>query len=536
MARFVSYRFPYAKYKSAPNGNRRLLLIIVILALMVTTLGQSRWQDLRRFHPYCIRLFRTCVETSTSGVSAGDYDAAVGICGNKMAICTSSNTLRWPWSTSFLRPASPLIDANSRLNTYQNAVNSSATAASSAPWQDLSEFLPDCRSEFRRCSDGMDWHDATVGICGHAMSVCTKRQGRWPLGNDSSLYWQVPFPEDRLQIYRTAYSLNNGTARNWQNSAVFLPICRNMMAQCVAAYCGPSIDVAVETCGNQMSICTYENIFWPHTADATAAYTEPYDTRWQRWLIDLASRWQDVTRFSLFCIDDFFRCVFTSGGPSSDAVVGVCGNRMSLCTFNENVWPAASRPATPFQTEPYIQDYLCTVPCWNSCSLTTLLPGANLTLKYRGTKDGWSSITFHTMCHDVAPNFAVFRTTLNVIFTAYTPVAFTLSPWTFQRPTVDFYRPAPAGSAWLNNLENRTGAINTTRFFNTKNPESTIFDMNRYGPNYGFGWDIFTDDPININGTADEWTYVGSEGIAGTRRFNLTELEFYHVTYDNQLP
>ncbi|KAI9144874.1 hypothetical protein BKA69DRAFT_1163892 [Paraphysoderma sedebokerense] len=170
-----------------------------------------------------------------------------------MAICTFSGNLNWPWSSNvgLGRPASPLVDATPRLTTYRNILESSGI------------------SFYRLWSSSFDM---VAGVCGHGMSVCTERQGRWPYGNDSSAFWQQTYTGARLQLYRNVYSGNLASARDWQNLRVFLPLCRNLMVQCVTASGESSSDAVVGVCGNQMAICTSENILWPHSYDASAAY------------------------------------------------------------------------------------------------------------------------------------------------------------------------------------------------------------------------------------------------------------------------
>ncbi|KAI9138928.1 hypothetical protein BKA69DRAFT_708707 [Paraphysoderma sedebokerense] len=252
-----SYTFASGRYA------QMVLLNICIAALVITVSGQSRWQDVTTFHPYCVRLFRSCVEasTNTAGGSLGEgLDTGVGICGNKMAICAFSGSLSWPWSTGTQgRPAAFTVDASARLNVYRNALISPPPSTPNLTnWQNLTEFLPDCRAEFRRCVDSSGLNgitqDLTVGMCGHGMSVCTQRLGRWPYGNDSTVFWQQPHTSARLQVYRNVYSSSLGPVRIWQNLTGFLPTCRSSMIQCVAVSGGSSSDVAIGNCGNQMAI------------------------------------------------------------------------------------------------------------------------------------------------------------------------------------------------------------------------------------------------------------------------------------------
>ncbi|KAI9139740.1 hypothetical protein BKA69DRAFT_1126303 [Paraphysoderma sedebokerense] len=409
-------------------------------------------------HSTLQNLYRKSSNNGTAGGS--DYDVAVGICGNKMAICTFSGNLSWPWSTQIggERPASAAVDATSRLIMYRNILSSPAVATS-PQWQDLTNFLPDCRLEFRCCVDssllGGINHDVTVGICGHGMSICTQRQGSWPFGNDSSVYWQTPYTSARLQVYRNAYSISNASG---------------------------TTDIAIGNCGNRMAICTHESVLWPHTDDTTAAYTEPYDARWQRYanVVSSVTRWQDITRFSLFCIDKFFECFYTSSSIIEHLVVVPStydSYRARLGLYRAMFENMALRTSS---YAAYFPVLITLVPTHTSSvllslrhqsALNTLLPGRTLTLRFRATRDGWSSSTFHTMCDGVAPHFAVFRTTPGFMFTAYATVAFTTSNL--------YYRSAPSGSSWAHSFE---------------------------GPGYS------------------------SSVLAGASSFQLNELEFFQVT------
>ncbi|KAI9138380.1 hypothetical protein BKA69DRAFT_780002 [Paraphysoderma sedebokerense] len=107
-------------YKNgSKNYNPLMLVSLMIVSLVVNAFGQSIWQDVTTFHPYCVRLFKSCVDSSSiAGVGSGNYTVAVGICGNKMAMCTFSGTLTWPWSSNISgeRPASASVDATTKFN------------------------------------------------------------------------------------------------------------------------------------------------------------------------------------------------------------------------------------------------------------------------------------------------------------------------------------------------------------------------------------------------------------------------------------
>ncbi|KAI9137357.1 hypothetical protein BKA69DRAFT_1098529 [Paraphysoderma sedebokerense] len=468
-----------------------------------------------------------------------------------MAICTFSNTLTWPWSSGSNqgRPQSISVDATTRLTRYRNTVTS-PSQPSFLHWENLTEFLPDCLAEFRRCCVDFEIvpSDPILGLCGRGMSICTEAQGRWPYGEDSSTYWFLPYTAGNVQAYRRAYLGNfSSSPRNWEGMTVFHPRCRALMLQCVAISGGLSSNAAISNCGNQMGICSFENVFWPHTNDRSFAYMEPYDARLQRYtnILNPISDWEGVTKFSQFCSDKFFQCVFASGGPSIVQAVGTCGNQMSLCTFNDNVWPDADK--IPRTSESYdfrlgiyrnlfrhmAADTLTytTFPVMlnstilrrrHQSALKALLPRSTLTLRFRATRDGWSSSTFRDLCDGVSPHFAVFHTTNNFIFTAYAEVAFTRSNMG--------WRAAPSGSSWLNNLESGSGSISTTQFLNTNSPQHTVFDVNSQGPAYGGGYDVSIGFTMT-SGSSHPHSYAGLTwtALAGASSFTLKEIEFYAV-------
>ncbi|KAI9138381.1 hypothetical protein BKA69DRAFT_779997 [Paraphysoderma sedebokerense] len=76
------------------------------------------------------------------------------------------------------------------------------------------------------------------------------------------------------------------------------------------------------------------------------------DGNWQRYadIIHPVSRWQDITRFSIRCSDRFFECTFTLSDSPEHTAVGVCGNYMSICTFQNDVWPDSSQVPTDFDS------------------------------------------------------------------------------------------------------------------------------------------------------------------------------------------
>ena len=145
----------------------------------------------------------------------------------------------------------------------------------------------------------------------------------------------------------------------------------------------------------------------------------------------------------------------------------------------------------------------------------------NATLIFRASRDGWSGSAFHTACDNIAPIFMVFKSTGGYIATAYTPIAFR---------SVNNYVSATSGTAWLNNLENSSGTISTTKFLNTS-PQYTLYDNASYGPTFGGGHDIYIQGGNMANVSTNQHSYSGtgysSTVLFGARNATLSEIEVY---------
>ncbi|KAI9138499.1 hypothetical protein BKA69DRAFT_1091544 [Paraphysoderma sedebokerense] len=192
------------------------------------------------------------------------------------------------------------------------------------------------------------------------MSVCTIRSGLWPYGDDISQY-NIRSYTRQLPLYQAVFNrLRTVQIQTWQGNNEFSNTCKQLMSQCVAAT-GLTTDTVIGVCGNLMSICTFENPNWPTSDDGNPAYLEPYEDRWFRYASALsassfnfsANRWQEVNRFSSHCRKIFFQCVENSGGRFRDDSVGICGHRLSICTFEDNIWPTSNDAQANLLLEPY---------------------------------------------------------------------------------------------------------------------------------------------------------------------------------------
>jgi hypothetical protein len=144
-------------------------------------------------------------------------------------------------------------------------------------------------------------------------------------------------------------------------------------------------------------------------------------------------------------------------------------------------------------------------------------------LIFRASRDGWNGSTFHTFCDKNVPIFIVFRSTGNYIATAYTQTAFRSS---------NDYIYAPPGSVWLNNLENSSGTISTTKFLNTFYPQYTLYDNSSYGPCFGGGYDLGVQSSMTTVST-NKHSYAGtgysSSILFGSTNATLNEIEVYKI-------
>jgi hypothetical protein len=159
----------------------------------------------------------------------------------------------------------------------------------------------------------------------------------------------------------------------------------------------------------------------------------------------------------------------------------------------------------------------------HSSSINTLLPGKQLRLLFRGSRDGSSSVAFHNKCDNIAPLFIVCKANNNYIATVYVTVAF---------KSIGNYSTASSGTSWINNLDNGS-SLSTNKYYNTNHPQYTIYDYYWYGPTFGGGHDLYIPDNfLNNNGSSNPYSYAGfnNSTLFGTNSFRLSDLEVFAVS------
>jgi hypothetical protein len=161
-----------------------------------------------------------------------------------------------------------------------------------------------------------------------------------------------------------------------------------------------------------------------------------------------------------------------------------------------------------------------------------MLPNKTFTLLYRASRDGYTASAFHSRCDGIANIWIVIRVATNYIVTAFSSVAFN---------STNNYVSAPSGTCWLNNLDN-TSSVSSSQWYNTLNPQWSIYGGIDYGPTFGGGHDLYIPNNFNTNSssTYTPFSYnVGGGGVAnasqtsflfGASSSTVLELEVYRIT------
>ena len=148
------------------------------------------------------------------------------------------------------------------------------------------------------------------------------------------------------------------------------------------------------------------------------------------------------------------------------------------------------------------------------------------TLLYRASRNGFSASAFHSYCDGFSGIWVVMKSTTSYIATAYSSVAF------------DQYAgggiAATAGTCWLNNLQNPSGTVSSSRFYNTFHPEWSIFGLTDRIP-FGGGRDLLLYSPFDTASTSSCFPYTYTGGYAATTLFGMSsgflmaEIEVYSI-------
>jgi hypothetical protein len=144
----------------------------------------------------------------------------------------------------------------------------------------------------------------------------------------------------------------------------------------------------------------------------------------------------------------------------------------------------------------------------------------NLTLLYKGSRDGFTAQAFHTKCDNQGATLTLIQATNGRIGGGYTPIS-----WGSNQ----YYVGVPAGESFLFRFR---GNI-VDKYYNIRVPSRTMIDLNNYGPTFGQGHDL----QILLEGTkvrAGSGAWPMTYEITDTLLFNsplfdVNEVEVYKV-------
>jgi len=144
-------------------------------------------------------------------------------------------------------------------------------------------------------------------------------------------------------------------------------------------------------------------------------------------------------------------------------------------------------------------------------------------LRYRGTRDGFTSNDFHRCCDNIGATVTLIRAN-GYLFGGYTPLSWNTSSKYLNN-----------SSSFLFTLTNSHGA-SPTHFSCTKSQHST-FCYSSYGPTFGGGHDLHISSNSNANTTSysnfpdsynDSIGYAKTT-FAGAYNFTVSEIEVFRV-------
>jgi hypothetical protein len=140
-----------------------------------------------------------------------------------------------------------------------------------------------------------------------------------------------------------------------------------------------------------------------------------------------------------------------------------------------------------------------------------------INLLYKGTSDGFSAKTFHSLCNNKGPTITVISANSR-ISGGYTPES-----WGSRNNWVN----VASGDAFLFTIENG----NVNKYYNTKSPQHTMYDHQSYGPTFGGGHDLYISDNANANGSSYSnpysYTIPSNTTLFGAYNFRLVDIEVY---------
>jgi hypothetical protein len=144
----------------------------------------------------------------------------------------------------------------------------------------------------------------------------------------------------------------------------------------------------------------------------------------------------------------------------------------------------------------------------------------NLTLLYKGSRDGFTAQAFHTKCDNQGATLTVIRATNGRIGGGYTPKS-----W----HSFDGYIYVPPGEAFIFSVSGNSAS----KYYNNRLPWYSIGCHPRHGPIFGGGHDINVPNNSNSSSghtnTPHSYDSPSNTSIFGSYNFTTSEIEVYKV-------
>ncbi|XP_068736764.1 uncharacterized protein [Montipora capricornis] len=157
-------------------------------------------------------------------------------------------------------------------------------------------------------------------------------------------------------------------------------------------------------------------------------------------------------------------------------------------------------------------------------------------LCWRGSRDGWASSTFHSLCDGKGPTVTIIKVN-QYIFGGYASISWGSQSCVHHYDATAFLFSLRNKPGWAPTTLNQTGEYSHYRAY-------SICDCNAYGPTFGNGHDIYISN-LASSGTSSYsnlgYTYSPPAGhaygstfaqtfLAGTHYFRPTEVEVFYLT------
>jgi hypothetical protein len=141
--------------------------------------------------------------------------------------------------------------------------------------------------------------------------------------------------------------------------------------------------------------------------------------------------------------------------------------------------------------------------------------------RYRGSRDGSSSSSFHARCDHVGPTITIVRSSNGYLFGGYNPNSWSCSQG-YQS----------GGGSFLFTLTN-PNSQSPTALYNVKSGNGP-YDNSGYGPTWGGGHDLhigngWSGSYSNLSHSYNDPTGSGNNLFTGSRNFGVSEIEVFSV-------